>query len=109
MAAIAPATHLSQKTPDELAAILDDTLDALLEFTGATAGWIGLIGPDECLSFPARRGALPGQWLALQQGRGGVWGFEVHAEPTLLNDLPALAFLGEPALHSSLSCPVFQA
>ncbi|HXG09682.1 MAG TPA: ATP-binding protein [Gemmataceae bacterium] len=91
---------------EALAAALAEALDALLEFTGATAGWVGLTGPDGRLSFPAARGRCSPGWLALQQGQG-VWGFEVREGPTLLNDLPAVPALGEPPLTSLLSCPLF--
>jgi signal transduction histidine kinase len=92
----------------ELVCQLEQTLEALLEFTGATAGWVGLPSPEGRLEFPARRGTFPEAWLALQQGQVPVWGFEVREGPTLLNDLPALPALGEPPLRNLLSCPVLR-
>jgi len=95
-------THAQREA--ELA--LGDALDALLEFTGATAGWVGRVGLDGRLTFPVRRGTFAGAWLTLQQGHGTLWGFEVRDGPTLLNDLPALPSLGEPPLRNLLSCPL---
>ena len=46
---------------------LQEVLDALMELTGASAGWIGLSTPDRGLDFPVRRGAFSDAWLALQQ------------------------------------------
>src|SRR5262245_3309283 len=87
--------------PEDVAAFLGEVLDALLEFTGAAAGWIGLTGPDGRLTFPVRRGDFPEAWLTLQQGQGNpVWGFEVREGCTLLND--SLPSLGEPPLHNLL-------
>src|SRR5947209_7021215 len=82
---------------------LGEALEGLLEFTGATAGWVGLAGPTGRLSFPARRGAVPDEWLALQRAEGGVWGFAVREGPTLLNDLRGLAPLGVAGLENLLS------
>ncbi len=92
----------------ELISFLEETLDALLEFTGATAGWVGLADPDGRLHFPARRGTFPQAWLGLQQGQVPIWGFEVREGPTLLNDLPALPALGEPPLRNLLSCQLLR-
>src|SRR5262249_54117295 len=88
---------------------LQEILDGLLEFTGATAGWIGLADPAGGISFPARSGAFAESWLTLQQGQAAVWGFAVGEGPVLLNDLPALPALGEPPLHNLLSCSVSRA
>lgn len=85
---------------------LDEVLEGLLEFTGATAGWVGLSDATGRLSFPARCGAVPDDWLALQRGEGRVWGFAVREGPTLLNDLRGLQPLGVPALDNLLSCPL---
>lgn len=87
----------------EPAALLGEALDALLEITGAEAGWAGLPGRDGRLTFPAQRGDFPASWLALQQGVAPVWGFAVHDTPALFNDLPNL---GNPPLRCLLSCPV---
>jgi signal transduction histidine kinase/PAS domain-containing protein len=85
---------------------LQEVLDALMELTGASAGWIGLNTPDRGLHFPVRGGAFPDAWLALQQGQATVWGFTLLEGPTLLNDLPAVPVLGEPPLYNLLSCAV---
>src|SRR5437868_5178709 len=64
--------------PERHDAVLDslgEALDALLDFTGATAGWVGLAGADGRLTFPIQRGQFGEGWLALQQGRRGPWGF----------------------------------
>ncbi len=88
------------------AAALGEALEGLLEFTGATAGWVGLRGGDGRLTFPARRGAVPDAWLALQQAPDGAWGFSLRDGPTLLNDLRPLPALGAPPLRNLLSCPL---
>jgi hypothetical protein len=62
---------------------LGEALAGLLEFTGATAGWVALAGTDGRLTFPARRGAVPdappaaaarpaAAWLALVLQPGGA-------------------------------------
>jgi hypothetical protein len=51
----------------------EEALDALMEFTGATAGWVGVVGEDRHLTFPAYRGQIGLGWLKLQQGHS-VWG-----------------------------------
>ncbi|HLN29838.1 MAG TPA: ATP-binding protein [Gemmataceae bacterium] len=95
-----------QAPEDERAIILREGLDALLEMTGASGGWMSLAGPGGGLSVPLRRGAVSEMWFALQDGRLPVWGFEVREGPTLLNDLPAFPFFGEPPLRNLLSCPL---
>jgi signal transduction histidine kinase len=85
---------------------LQEVLDALMELTGASAGWIGLSTPDRGLDFPVRSGAFPDAWLALQQGQATVWGFTLLEGPTLLNDLPAVPVLGKPPLRNLLTCSV---
>jgi PAS domain-containing protein len=90
---------------DDWAGFLGETLDALLELTGAAAGWVSVAGPGGRLAFPVRRGAVPEAWLALQQGRAGAWGVAVRGGPSLVNDLPPLPELGEPPLHNLLACP----
>jgi signal transduction histidine kinase/PAS domain-containing protein len=87
---------------------LGDALSALLEFTGSSVGWVGVIAPNGRLTFPARRGAFPETWLGLQQGDGAPWGFGIQEGPTILNDLPALPGMGEPHLRNLLSCPLLQ-
>jgi PAS domain S-box-containing protein len=87
---------------------LRDALEALLEFTGAGAGWIGLLDSQGKLTFPVCAGTVPGAWLNLQQGQGAIWGFEVREGPTILNELPAFVALGEPALQNLMSCPLKQ-
>jgi signal transduction histidine kinase len=91
-----------------LAQELGESLAAVLEFTGASAGWIGLQQEDGCLAFPVRQGAIAQAWLTLQQGRAGPWGFGVGEESTLLNNLSHLRGLGEPALNNLLSCPLMR-
>jgi PAS domain S-box-containing protein len=81
-------------------------LESLLEFIGATAGWVCLRDESGGPTFPVRRGEVPDTWLRLQQSRGSVWGFAVREGPTLLNDLRPWAALGEPPLHNLLSCPL---
>src|SRR5262245_32796737 len=78
--------------------LLGEDLEGLLEFTGATAGWVGLQAADGRLTFPAKRGAIPDDWLALQRAEGRVWGFAVREGPTLLNDLRGLQPLGMATL-----------
>jgi signal transduction histidine kinase len=85
---------------------LDEALESLLEFTGATAGWVGLPDAAGRLTFPARSGTVPDDWLSLQRGEGRVWGFAVREGPTLLNDLRGLQPLGVPPLDNLLSCPL---
>jgi PAS domain S-box-containing protein len=95
--------------PEDWTAVLEETLDGLLEITGATAGWVGLRLPEDPagrLTFPVRRGSFPEGWLTLQQGQAGVWGLALRAEPNLVNELPPLPDLGEPALRNLLSCPL---
>jgi PAS domain S-box-containing protein len=86
--------------------LLAEALDALLELTGAAAGWVGLTGRDGLLTFPARRGPVPDGWLALQGGWVPVWGFQVADGPSVVNNLPALPALGEPPLRNLLTCPL---
>jgi PAS domain S-box-containing protein len=102
MASPTPSASVQQSS-DEPGAALSQTLDAILQFTGATAGWVGLLGPDGRLDFPVRAGAFSEAWLTLQQGEASVWGFAVRDEPTLLNEPPALALLGDPPLENLLS------
>jgi signal transduction histidine kinase len=104
MATKVPGPGWMRETEEGLATLLHEALEALLEFTTASAGWIGLADPDGGLSFPARSGRIPEAWLTLQQGGATVWGFEVREGPTLLNELPPLPVLGEPPLHNLLSC-----
>jgi PAS domain-containing protein len=104
MAITAQHADREQQTANEPHLPLRETLDALLEITGATAGWIGLLRPDGQLGFPARAGIFSEAWLTLQQGQTSVWGFEVCEGPILLNELPPLAILGEPPLQNLLSC-----
>jgi PAS domain-containing protein len=99
-----PAPYHDCQLPEELAATLREALQALRDFTGATAGWIGLHRPDGQLYFPARAGLFAEAWLTLQQGQSPVWGFEVREGPTVLNDPPPLAILGKPPLRNILSC-----
>lgn len=93
---------------EEWSAFLEDTLEALVEFVGASVGWVGIVNADGRLSFPARHGEFAEGWLTLQQGLGSVWGFEIREGPTLLNDLPPFAEFGQPSLSSILSCPVMR-
>jgi PAS domain S-box-containing protein len=88
-----------------MAVLLGQALDALLEFTSATCGWVGLVEPSGQLQFPARRGQIPQAWLDLQQSERGIWGFAVREGPTLLNELPAWPDFGAPTLTNLLSCP----
>jgi signal transduction histidine kinase len=82
-------------------------LDALIEFTNASCGWVGCVGTDGRLTFPVRRGSFPDAWLHLQAGQG-VWGFAIREGPTLLNDLPAWPALGAPPLANLLSSPLLR-
>jgi PAS domain S-box-containing protein len=81
-------------------------LEALLEFTQAGCGWIGLSDRGVGMSFPVRSGPVPDDWLDRQAGRDGVWGFAVRDGPTLLNDLPPLPGLQTGPLKNLLSCPL---
>jgi PAS domain-containing protein len=91
--------------PDGGADFLGQVLEALLEFTGAAAGWVGLVGADGRLTFPARRGDFADSWLTTQQGQDNpVWGFEVRELCTLTN--LAVPKLGEPVVGNLLSCPL---
>jgi PAS domain S-box-containing protein len=92
--------------PNDPNSALDEALEGLLEFTGATAGWVGLPDATGRLTFPARCGTIPDEWLTLQRGEGRVWGFAVREGPTLLNDLRGLRPLGVSALDNLLSCPI---
>jgi PAS domain S-box-containing protein len=92
--------------PDDPDRSTGEALEGLLEFTGATAGWVGLRDAAGRLAFPARRGAVPDDWLRLQRAEGGVWGFAVREGPTLLNDLRGLTPLGVAGLENLLSCPL---
>src|SRR5690349_6013606 len=94
----------TSETPDEPRGTLRESLSALLDLTGATAGWVGLLRPDGRLYFPARAGNFSEAWLTLQQGGASIWGFAVCDGPTLLNDPPPLAILGNPPLRNLLSC-----
>ena len=85
---------------------LEDTLDTLIDFIGATAGWIGLGEPGARLVFPVRRGVITDAWLRLQQGHGVVWGFALGDKPTRYNDLPPVAALGDPPVYHLLTCPM---
>jgi PAS domain S-box-containing protein len=98
-----------ESAPDERGRALGEALDGLLEFTGATAGWVGLVESGGRLVFPARRGNFPDAWLTLQTAQGGPWGFEVREGPTLLNELRPLPSLGNPPLANLLSCPLGEA
>jgi PAS domain S-box-containing protein len=91
---------------NEQARGLADALDALMEFIGASAGWIGLREASGRLTFPVCRGGCAEEWLRLQQGMGGVWGFEVRDGPVLVNDLRPLVGLVAPPLVNLLSCPL---
>src|SRR6266849_5801174 len=104
MATTLPSTGGMHVQEEKRSTFFQEALDGLLEFTGATAGWIGLVDPAGNLSFPARSGTFPESWLTLQQGQAKVWGFEVREGTVLLNDLPALPALGEPPLRNLLSC-----
>src|SRR5262249_16118262 len=91
---------------DESGLVVQHLLDAIVEFTGAEAGWVGLTVAGGRPSFPARSGAVPGSWLRPQQGQLPAWGFVLGDGRTLLNHLPALAALGDPPLRQVLACPV---
>jgi PAS domain-containing protein len=108
MATVVPESGWAHGLGDGTPA-LEETLDALLEMTGATAGWIGLSSPTAegsagQLTFPVRRGSFGDGWLTLQQDRAGVWGLALGPEPALINDLPALPELGAPPLANLLVC-----
>lgn len=101
-----PKSALQTKS-HPLATPLGLALDALIEFTNASCGWVGCITADGRLTFPVRRGSFPDAWLHLQTGHG-VWGFAIREGPTLLNDLPTLPALGTPSLANLLSCPLLR-
>jgi PAS domain S-box-containing protein len=105
MATIVPKTP-TVLAQGELSEALGETLEAVLDFMGATAGWIGTLQNQGRLTFLIRRGAFGENWLTLQQGQASVWGFGVREDITLLNDLPPLPALGEPPLRNLLSCPL---
>ncbi len=84
---------------------LSDLLVSALEFIGASAGWIGLQEAGGGLTFPVCSGAFSENWLAWQQGHGGVWGFAV-SEPALVNDVQPWSKLTQPPLRNLLSCPL---
>ena len=91
----------------QAACMLGCVLEGVLEVTGASAGWVGLMDRESGqLSFPACRGAFSKSWLTLQQGQGSVWGIAVREEPAVVNELPTLACLGEPPLRNMVSCPL---
>ena len=81
-------------------------LASVLEFLGASAGWIGLRDSSGGMTFPVCRGAFAENWLRIQQPRGGVWGVALGEGPILLNDLQPWAALGDPPLRNFLSCPL---
>ena len=81
-------------------------LDALLEFTNAACGWVGVLGADQRLAFPIRRGLLPEAWLKFQRGEESPWGFAFREGPTLLNDLRPWPDCDPAPLKSLLSCPL---
>src|SRR5216683_3252881 len=95
-----------QGAPDERARTLGTILDSLLGFTGAAAGWVGLIDAQGRLTFPVRRGEFPDAWLTVQQARGDVWGFTVSDGPTLLNEMKPPAPFGPSAVRNLLSCMI---
>src|SRR5262245_45467733 len=102
MAGVVPEPGRSL-SPGVWADLLGEALDALPELAGATAGWVGLAarrGEGSGLTFPVCRGQVPPAWLELQQGQARFWGFTLHEDVTLLNDLPGSAALGEPPLKN---------
>ncbi len=105
MASVVPDSR-REDPPEERASSLTVLLDSLLEFTGATVGWIGLADAQGRLTFPVRRGDFPDAWLTLQQARGTVWGFAVREGPALLNELPPLLAAGPAGLRNLLTCPI---
>jgi PAS domain S-box-containing protein len=80
--------------------------EALLGFTQAACGWIGLADPVAGMAFPVRRGPVPDAWLDRQAGHTGVWGFAIREGPTLLNDLLPLPGIATSPLNNLLSCPL---
>jgi PAS domain S-box-containing protein len=107
MSGVVPDSSPETGRPDA-ADRLELPFEALLEFTNAACGWIGLIDAQHRLTFPVRRGAVPEGWLTLQGGQQVVWGFALRDGPTLLNDLPPWPALGSPPLNNLLSCPLEQ-
>jgi signal transduction histidine kinase len=108
MAADVSTTSWLREPGGEAATILHDSLDALLEWTGASSGWVAFMGQDNHLHVPVRRGAVSEAWLAFQQEGRPVWGLDIRGGPTLLNDLPAWPLFGESTLRNLLSCPFSQ-
>jgi len=51
---------------EDFAHDLREGLAALLEFTGASAAWVGLTQDDGRLAFPVRHGNIAETWLTLQ-------------------------------------------
>jgi hypothetical protein len=85
---------------------LSDLLLSFREFVGADAGWIGLQEAGGGWTIPVRVGAFSDSWLPWQQSHGGVWGFQIHDEPAIFNDLKFSPKRGDPPLRNLLSCPL---
>jgi PAS domain S-box-containing protein len=81
-------------------------LASMLEFLGASAGWIGLRESGGGMTFPVCQGTFADNWLRWQQPGGGVWGIALGEGPILLNDLQPWPALGDPPLRNFLSCPL---
>src|SRR5215470_14656675 len=108
MATLAPESTRKFEQ-DWLTGRLADILKALMQFTGAKAGWVGLVQTNGQLSFPAVLGDFAKEWLTKQQGLDSQWGFTFREDTaTLVNDVPPVPGFSEPAINSILSCPIFQ-
>ena len=83
-----------------------DSLEGLLEFTGATAGWVAVRGPSGRFEFPAQSGTLPERFLSALRGDYGVWGLSLSNSAAILNELADIPSLGGPPLRNLLSCPL---
>jgi signal transduction histidine kinase len=98
---------LHSDLPVEVASAAQAILDAIVEFTGATGGWVARTGPVGSLSIIFQSGMVSTGWLAAQQGRTPGWGFVLGDGTSLLNNLPQMPALGEPLLRHLLACPIF--
>src|SRR5262249_52241534 len=92
---------------DWLIVRLEEVLYALVEFTSAKSGWVGLSQQGGRLVFPIVLGDFTEHWLTRQQGTESTWGFTFREDsPTLVNDLREVPGFGQPSLQSILSCPI---
>ncbi len=93
--------------PGPLFQELSDHLLSVLEFVGATTGWIGL-QESARMSFPVHIDLDSDRRLPWQQAHDSIWGFTINDETAILNDLASRTKSGEPPLRNLLSCPLIQ-